>query len=211
MCCTVSPPYGPSIPKLLNLNEKPSVNKNKKIIPINYNGLETISIGLLIDKKKPLIWRGPMLQSAILQLVNDVEWDNLDYLIIDLPPGTGDTQLTIMQKVKINHAIIVTTPQEISLIDTRKGINMFKSFNIPISGIIENMSFFICKKCDEKHYLLGKDGGEILSKEFGIKLLGKIPFDIEISDIGDKGKPELIEKNSIIENIYRNIALNLIN
>ena len=203
--------YGPSIPKLLNITEKPQVNDNKKIIPINYKGLETISIGLLIDQKKPLIWRGPMLQSAILQLINDVEWNNLDYLVIDLPPGTGDTQLTIMQKIQINHAVIVTTPQEISLADTRKGINMFKSFNIPISGIIENMSFFICKNCDTKHYLLGKNGGEVLSKEFGIKLLGKIPFDIDISKIGDQGNPELIDKNLIIENIYKNIAFNLTN
>ena len=202
--------YGPSLPKLLNLKDKPTVNEKKKIVPLNYNGLEAMSIGLLIDKNKPLIWRGPMLQSAILQLINEVEWNNLDYLIIDMPPGTGDTHLTIIQKIKIDHVLIVTTPQEVALSDIRKGINMFTKFKIPISGIIENMSYFICEKCDSKHYLFGKDGGEALSKEFNVKFLGKIPFEKIISDSGEAGKPEIIQKNKYLDKTYKSIALDLL-
>ena len=203
--------YGPSIPKILNINVKPEVNEKKKIIPINHKGLEVMSIGFLIDQKKPLVWRGPMLQSAILQLINDVAWNSLDYLIIDFPPGTGDTQLTIMQKVKIDHALIVTTPQEIALADTRKGINMFKTFNIPISGVVENMSYFVCDNCGTKHFLFGENGGEKLSKEFDIRLLGKIPFNSTISKNCDSGTPELILNNPNLEKIYLEICQNLIN
>ena len=203
--------YGPSIPKLLHLSEKPEVNADKKILPLHFDGLEAISIGLLIDQDKPLIWRGPMLQSAIMQLVNDVAWSNLDYLVIDMPPGTGDTHLTLMQKLEINHVVVVTTPQDISLADTRKGINMFKKFNIPISGVIENMSYFICNNCDEKHYMYGKGGGERLSEEFSIKLLGKIPFDKLISNSSDRGNPNLIHENKNLSSIYDNIIDNLIN
>ena len=203
--------YGPSLPKILNLNSKPDVQKNKKIIPLKYKNIEVMSIGFLIDHKKPLVWRGPMLQSAIMQLVNDVDWSDLDYLVIDFPPGTGDTQLTLMQKLKIDHALIVTTPQDIALSDTRKGINMFKTFNVPISGIVENMSYFICNKCDEKHYLLGKGGGEKLSKEFDVKFLGQIPFDKKISENCDSGTPDLILSNIELKKIYDDITNNLIN
>ena len=202
---------GPSIPKLLNLSKKPEVNADKKILPLNYDGLEAISIGLLIDKDKPLIWRGPMLQSAIMQLVNDVAWSDLDYLVIDMPPGTGDTHLTLMQKLEINHVVVVTTPQEISLADTRKGINMFKKFNIPISGVVENMSYFICNNCNEKHYMYGQGGGEKLSEEFNVKFLGKIPFDTLISTSSDKGNPNLIHENKNLSSIYDNITDSLIN
>ena len=169
-----------------------------------------MSIGFLIDHKKPLVWRGPMLQSAIMQLINDVDWSDLDYLVIDFPPGTGDTQLTLMQKLKIDHALIVTTPQDVALSDTRKGINMFKTFNVPISGIVENMSYFICNKCDEKHYLLGKGGGEKLSKEFDVKLLGQIPFDKKISENCDSGTPDLIQSNVQLKKIYDDITNKLI-
>ena len=202
--------YGPSLPKILNLTTKPDVRKNKKIIPLLYKSIEVMSIGFLIDHKKPLVWRGPMLQSAIMQLINDVDWSHLDYLVIDFPPGTGDTQLTLMQKLKIDHALIVTTPQDIALSDTRKGINMFKTFNVPISGIVENMSYFICNKCDEKHYLLGRGGGEKLSKEFDVKFLGQIPFDKKISENCDSGTPELIQSNVELKKIYENITNKLI-
>ena len=170
-----------------------------------------MSIGLLIDQKKPLVWRGPMLQSAIMQLINDVDWDSLDYLVIDFPPGTGDTQLTIMQKLKLDYVLIVTTPQDIALADTRKGINMFKSFNIPITGIVENMSYFVCNKCDEKHFLFGKGGGVKLSKEFDVKFLGSIPFDTSISENSDAGRPDLIQKRPALEKIYKEITKSLIN
>ena len=203
--------YGPSIPKLLNINKKPDVNDKKKIIPVKQNGIEVMSIGFLIDEKKPLVWRGPMLQSAIMQLINDVEWDFLDYLIIDFPPGTGDTQLTIMQKLKIDHALIVTTPQEIALADTRKGINMFNKFNIPIAGIVENMSYFVCDNCSTKHFLFGENGGEKLAKEFNIKLLAKIPFHSTIARNCDAGTPELINNNSSLNKIYLKLSESLIN
>ena len=203
--------YGPSIPKLLNINKKPDVNDKKKIIPVKQNGIEVMSIGFLIDEKKPLVWRGPMLQSAIMQLINDVEWDFLDYLIIDFPPGTGDTQLTIMQKLKIDHALIVTTPQEIALADTRKGINMFNRFNVPIAGIVENMSYFVCDNCSTKHFLFGENGGEKLAKEFNIKLLGKIPFHSTIAKNCDAGTPELIHNHSDLNKIYLELSKSLIN
>ena len=203
--------YGPSIPKLLNINKKPDVNDKKKIIPVKQNGIEVMSIGFLIDEKKPLVWRGPMLQSAIMQLINDVEWDFLDYLIIDFPPGTGDTQLTIMQKLKIDYALIVTTPQEIALADTRKGINMFSRFNVPIAGIVENMSYFICDNCSTKHFLFGENGGQKLAKEFNIKLLGKIPFHSTIAKNCDAGTPELIHNHSDLNKIYLELSKNLIN
>ena len=141
----------------------------------------------------------------------NVEWSNLDYLVIDFPPGTGDTQLTILQKIKIDHSLIVTTPQEVALADTRKGINMFKSFNIPINGIVENMSYYICDNCDKKHFLFGESGGEKLSKEFNVKLLGKIPLSKIISNSGDEGDPSLIEKNEMLRDIYEKISINLIN
>ena len=203
--------YGPSIPKLLNINKKPDVNDKKKIIPVKQNGIEVMSIGFLIDEKKPLVWRGPMLQSTIMQLINDVEWDFLDYLIIDFPPGTGDTQLTIMQKLKIDHALIVTTPQEIALADTRKGINMFKRFNVPIAGIVENMSYFVCDNCSTKHFLFGENGGEKLADEFNIKLLGKIPFHSVIAKNCDAGTPELIHNDSDLNKIYLKLSESLIN
>lgn len=203
--------YGPSIPKLLNINKKPDVNDKKKIIPFKKDGIEVMSIGFLIDEKKPLVWRGPMLQSAIMQLINDVEWDFLDYLIIDFPPGTGDTQLTIMQKLKIDYALIVTTPQEIALADTRKGINMFNRFNVPIAGIVENMSYFVCDNCSTKHFLFGENGGEKLAKEFNIRLLGKIPFHSTIAKNCDAGTPELIHNHSDLNKIYLELSKSLIN
>ena len=138
--------YGPSIPKLLNLSEKPNVNSSKKIIPVSSDGLKVMSIGLLIDEEKPVVWRGPMVQGALSQLIDEVHWGNLDYMVIDLPPGTGDAYLAILQKLKIDESLIVTTSQSLAIADTKKGINLMLKFNIPITGIIENMSFFRCDK-----------------------------------------------------------------
>ena len=169
--------YGPSIPKLLNIVQKPDVDKNKKILPINKDGIEVISIGLMINDDKPIIWRGPMIQSALMQLINEVRWSKLDFLVLDLPPGTGDVHLTVAQKLKVDHAVVVTTSEEIAIADTRKGINMLIKFNIPISGIIENMSYFICKKCGTKEFLFGENKAKELAKEFNTNFLGQIPFD----------------------------------
>jgi Mrp family chromosome partitioning ATPase len=167
--------YGPSIPKLLNISQKPDVDENKKILPIIHNGIEVISIGLMINEDKPIIWRGPMIQSALMQLINEVKWSQLDFLVLDLPPGTGDVHLTIAQKLKIDHAVVVTTSEEIAIADTRKGINMLLKFNIPISGIIENMSYLICKD-GTKDFLFGENKAEELAKEFNTNFLGQIPF-----------------------------------
>ena len=167
--------YGPSIPKLLNISQKPDVDENKKILPIIHDGIEVISIGLMINEDKPIIWRGPMIQSALMQLINEVKWSQLDFLVLDLPPGTGDVHLTIAQKLKIDHAVIVTTSEEIAIADTRKGINMLLKFNIPISGIIENMSYLICKD-GTKDFLFGENKAEELAKEFNTNFLGQIPF-----------------------------------
>lgn len=168
--------YGPSIPKLLNISQKPDIDENKKILPIIHDGIEVISIGLMINEDKPIIWRGPMIQSALMQLINEVKWSELDFLVLDLPPGTGDVHLTIAQKLKIDHAVVVTTSEEIAIADTRKGINMLLKFNIPISGIIENMSYLICKD-GTKDFLFGKNKAEKLAKEFNTNFLGQIPFD----------------------------------
>ena len=168
--------YGPSIPSIFDLEDKPDVNTEKKIIPLNFKGIEIISIGLMIDKEIPIIWRGPMIQTALMQLVSDVKWDDLDFLIIDLPPGTGDPHLTLLQKLKVTHSLVVTTNEDIALADTRKGINMLKKLNVPITGVIENMSYLKCKKCDEKHFIFGKNGVKKLCQDFNLKLLAKIPI-----------------------------------
>ncbi len=167
--------YGPSIPKLLNLTEKPSVNASKKIIPITSDGLKVMSIGLLIDEEKPVVWRGPMVQGALSQLIDEVHWGKLDYMVIDLPPGTGDAYLAILQKLKIDESLIVTTSQSLAIADTKKGINLMLKFNIPITGIIENMSFF---KCDQgkKYFIFGENEVENLAKKFNTKVLAKLPI-----------------------------------
>ena len=198
--------YGPSIPKLLNINQKPDVDENKKILPIIHDGIEVISIGLMINEDKPIIWRGPMIQSALMQLINEVKWSQLDFLVLDMPPGTGDVHLTIAQKLKIDHAVVVTTSEEIAIADTRKGINMLLKFNIPISGIIENMSYLICKD-GTKDFLFGEYKAEELAKEFNTNFLGKIPFDrsffktINQEDFNNSNQTQII--NSITKKLLK--------
>ncbi len=192
--------YGPSIPKILKIIEKPEVNEKKKIIPLKFKDIEVISIGLLVDEKKPIIWRGPMIQSALMQLVSDVSWSNLDVLILDLPPGTGDPHLTLMQKLNISHSIVVTTNEEIAIADTRKGINMLLKLNIPISGVIENMSYFKLPNSNEKHYIFGKNGVKKLCEEFNLKLLAEIPI------ISGDEKIILSKKNQKLTEEYNNLV-----
>ena len=167
--------YGPSLPKLLNTYYKPKIEK-KKILPIEVNGLKTISIGYLIPEETANVWRGPMVIKAVTQLLRDVAWGDLDVLIIDTPPGTGDVQLTISQKIDVDGAIIITTPQELSLIDVKRGINMFRKVNLPILGLVENMSYYICKECEKKHYIFGKQTSHKLSNDYNIELLGELPI-----------------------------------
>jgi len=198
--------YGPSLPKLTGINIKPK-NNGKKIIPHNAFGLQAMSIGFLIPEDKPTIWRGPLVMSAIEQLLRDVDWQDLDILIIDMPPGTGDVHLTLSQKAQLTGAIIISTPQDLSLIDARKGLNMFKKVNVPILGIIENMSYFLCEKCEIKHKIFGNGGAKSEAKKLGVPFLSEIPLDILLRSSADEGKPIVLqEPNHLISKKFLQIA-----
>jgi len=185
--------YGPSLPKMMSISEKPKSEDGKSMSPINQYGVQCMSIGFLVDKDTPMIWRGPMVTSAIKTFAQKVLWDNLDFIIVDMPPGTGDTQLTFAQEIKVDGAIIVSTPQEIALADVTRGINMFDKLKVPILGLVDNMSFF---ETDEgkKYNIFGEGGVEKLSKNFNKEFLGKIPIDIDLRVAADNGKP-LVEEN----------------
>ena len=186
--------YGPSIPKMLGIKEKPKISEDKRFIPIEKYNMKTMSIGFLVDQNTPVIWRGPMIIKALKLMLSGVVWEGVDTLVIDLPPGTGDVQLTLCQKLKISGVVVVSTPQELALIDAIKGINKFKKLNIPIIGIIENMSYFI-NKSGEEIDLFGKGSVEKSAKKNSINFLGEIPIDKMISKNGDNGVPFLIKNN----------------
>ena len=203
--------YGPSIPKMMGISNKPSTNENKKMIPLNSYGIKCMSIGFLIPSDTPTIWRGPMIMKALEQLFVNVEWGKTDYMIVDLPPGTGDTQITMAQKVPLKGAIIVSTPQDIALIDARKGINMFKKVKVPVLGIIENMSYFICDKCHERHEIFSYGGAKKESIKFSTNFLGEIPLNKDLRIRSDSGKPIGIdEPDSEISKTYLDIAKKII-
>ena len=187
--------YGPSLPKLLNTNEKPKI-ENKNFLPIEVNGLKTMSIGYLIQEETANIWRGPMVIKAVTQLLRDVTWGELDVLIIDTPPGTGDVQLTISQKIDVTGALIITTPQELSLLDVKRGINMFRKVNLPIIGVVENMSYFICNQCEKKHYIFGKNSSHKLTNNLGIEVLGELPISENLIRNYDIEHPILKQKQN---------------
>ncbi len=202
--------YGPSQPKLMGINKKPVLNSQNKIEPIEAFNVKSMSIGFMIDEEKPIIWRGPMIQNALSQLIKDVNWGNLDLLIVDMPPGTGDTHLTITQKLKLDGAIIISTPQDIALIDAIKGLNMYKKVNIPILGIIENMSNYTCPNCGHEEYIFGKEGALKLAKEMNVELLAQIPLSYDIRKYSDEGYPIVAKKpNSDISKIYKELALKI--
>ena len=202
--------YGPSIPRMMGISGRPQGNENKKLIPLESYGIKCMSIGFLVSVDTPTIWRGPMVMKALEQMFNGVEWGSLDYLIIDLPPGTGDAQLSLAQNSKISGSIIVSTPQDVALIDARKGINMFKRVDVNVLGLVENMSYFICDSCNEKHYIFAKDGGKNEANKFQIPFLGSIPINKKLRIQSDNGKPSCIdEPNSEISKIYLSIAQNL--
>lgn len=180
--------YGPSLPRLLGLNEKPR-SENNKLIPLSAWGLQAMSIGFLVDEDAPTIWRGPMVMSAVQQMLRDVAWGDLDILVIDMPPGTGDAQLTLSQRAELAGAVIVSTPQDLALIDARKGLNMFRRVNVPVLGIIENMSYFVCPSCDEIVDIFGTGGAKAEAERLGLSFLGGIPLDIEIRATSDAGTP----------------------
>jgi len=198
--------YGPSIPIMMGVKEQPEL-KEQKLIPIIRYGVKLMSIGFLISEDTPLIWRGPMVMKAVEQLLMDVDWGELDYLMIDLPPGTGDVQLTLAQKVPMTGVVIVTTPQDVALLDVVRGISMFKKLNVPILGIIENMSFFQCPHCGERTEIFSHGGGEAASKNLEVPFLGEVPIDLKTRIGGDTGRPVVIEDpESVQSKIFMKIA-----
>ncbi len=180
--------YGPSLPRLLNITEKPE-SDGKKLVPIVKHGIKTMSIGFLVEEDQAMIWRGPMVQSALTQMLQDVEWAPLDVLVLDMPPGTGDAQLTIAQRVPLKGAVIVSTPQDIALIDARKGIAMFQKTHVPILGLVENMSVFVCSNCGHEHHIFGHGGARETAEKLGAPFLGEIPLVPRIRETSDAGTP----------------------
>jgi ATP-binding protein involved in chromosome partitioning len=199
--------YGPSQPTMLGIAGRPESKDGKSLEPMEGHGLQAISIGFLIDVDTPMVWRGPMVTQALEQLLKDTRWRELDYLIVDLPPGTGDIQLTLAQKVPVTGAVIVTTPQDIALIDAKKGLKMFEKVGIPILGIIENMSTHICPKCGHESHIFGSGGAERMCKDYGTELLGQLPLDIGIREHADSGKPTVVaDPDGTVSQIYKRIA-----
>lgn len=199
--------YGPSQPRMLGLHGQPESKDGRTLEPMVSHGVQTMSIGFLIEKETPMIWRGPMVTQALEQLLKDTNWSDLDYLVIDLPPGTGDTQLTLAQKVPVSGAIIVTTPQDIALLAARKGLKMFQKVEVPVLGIVENMSIHICSRCGHEEPIFGSGGGQRMAEQYGLELLGALPLDIRIREETDSGKPTVVaEPESRITQIYREIA-----
>ena len=188
--------YGPSIPLMLGITEKPSQTESGLIAPLENHGLKCMSIGFLIDETTAMIWRGPMATGALEQLIKDVAWGQLDCLVIDLPPGTGDIHLTMAQRIPISGAIIVSTPQDIALADARKGMNMFEKVDIPVFGLIENMSYFNCPKCGERTEIFSHGGARKESQKLGVDFLGEIPLDVSIRETSDKGQPIVVSEPS---------------
>ncbi len=203
--------YGPSQPRMLGVHtQKPDSTAEGKLLPILGHGMQSMSIGYLVDEESPMIWRGPMVTQALEQMLRDTMWRGVDYMIIDLPPGTGDTQLTLSQKIPVSGAVIITTPQDIALLDARKGLKMFEKVNVPILGVIENMSSHICSKCGNQEPIFGTDGGKNMAKEENVNFLGSLPLDISIRLSSDDGNPTVAkEPNGMIANIYRDIAKKL--
>jgi ATP-binding protein involved in chromosome partitioning len=199
--------YGPSQPTMLGIQGRPESRDGRSLEPMEGQGLQAMSIGFLIDLETPMVWRGPMVTQALEQLLNDTRWRDLDYLVVDLPPGTGDIQLTLAQRVPVTGAVIVTTPQDIALIDARKGLKMFEKVGIPILGVVENMSLHICSQCGHEERIFGEGGGERMCKDYGVEFLGALPLDIRIREETDSGKPTVVaEPESRIAQIYRQIA-----
>ncbi|MCC7431822.1 Mrp/NBP35 family ATP-binding protein [bacterium] len=199
--------YGPSLPIMTGLEGKQPKSDDEKIVPIEKFGLKLMSIGFLVAREDALIWRGPMVMQAVQQLLKDVAWGELDYLVVDLPPGTGDTQLTFSQKVNLAGAVIVTTPQDVALIDTARGIDMFNKTNVPILGLIENMSYFLCPHCGNREEIFSNNGGKTESKRLGIDFLGEIPLNLAIREGGDSGEPIFFAKpDSEIAKTFTNIS-----
>ena len=199
--------YGPSIPRLMGITERPNI-VNERIVPIDQYGLKVMSMGFLMDEESPVIWRGPMVVSALMQMVREVEWGELDVLVLDMPPGTGDAQLTLAQQVPLAGSVIVSTPQDLALIDARKGLKMFKQVDVPILGIIENMSTFVCPHCGERSDIFGHGGAQEEAAKLGVMFLGAVPLHMDIRHYSDEGTPVVIaEPDGEHAKVYKTIAM----
>jgi ATP-binding protein involved in chromosome partitioning len=202
--------YGPSIPRLLGLTGKPQQLAGNKLQPMEAYGLKVMSMGFLVDEETPMIWRGPMVMSALSQMLKDVAWGDLDVLVVDMPPGTGDAQLTMAQQVPLAGAVIVSTPQDLALIDARKGLNMFRKVNVPVLGIVENMSTFICPHCGERSDIFGHGGAKSEATRLGVPFLGEVPLTMTVRETSDSGKPIVVsDPSSPPAAAYRAIARNV--
>lgn len=199
--------YGPSLPMMLGINGRPQTVEENTIEPMEGHGLQASSIGFLVDQDSPMVWRGPMVTSALEQLLRQTRWRDLDYLIVDMPPGTGDIQLTLSQKVPVTGAVIVTTPQDIALLDARKGLKMFEKVGVPIIGIVENMSTYICPSCGHEEHVFGSGGGQKMCSDYSVDFLGSLPLNLSIRQQSDAGCPTVVaEPNSAISQVYKQIA-----
>jgi len=199
--------YGPSQPMMLGIAGRPESKDGKSLEPMEGHGIQAISIGFLIDVDTPMVWRGPMVTQALEQLLKDTRWRDLDYLVVDLPPGTGDIQLTLAQKVPVTGAVIVTTPQDIALIDARKGLKMFEKVGIPILGVVENMSTYVCPNCGHESHIFGSGGADKMCRDYGTELLGQLPLDAGIREQADSGRPTVVaDPEGKVADIYRRIA-----
>jgi ATP-binding protein involved in chromosome partitioning len=203
--------YGPSVPLMLGVADaRPTSEDGQSLNPLAAHGLQVMSIGFLIEADQPMVWRGPMVTQALAQMLQQTRWADLDYLIVDMPPGTGDIQLTLSQQVPVSGAVIVTTPQDIALLDARKGLQMFRKVSVPVLGIVENMSTHVCSNCGHEEPIFGKGGGALMAAEYGVELLGQLPLDLEIRSQTDSGRPTVIaDPDSIPAVAYRLAAIRM--
>jgi len=199
--------YGPSQPTMLGISGRPESEDGKTMEPLENYGIQANSIGLLVDQDTPMVWRGPMVTSALQQLLTQTNWKDLDYLVVDMPPGTGDIQLTLAQQVPVTGAVIVTTPQDIALLDAMKGLKMFEKVGVPILGIVENMAVHVCSQCGHAEHVFGTGGGQKMAQQYGVEVLGSLPLDIRIREQTDSGRPTVVaEPDGAIATLYKAIA-----
>ncbi|GLU07703.1 hypothetical protein SLE2022_246510 [Rubroshorea leprosula] len=203
--------YGPSIPTMMKIHQKPEVTKDMKMVPIQNYGVKCMSIGFLVDKDAPIVWRGPMVMSALQKMTREVDWGNLDILVVDMPPGTGDAQLTMSQRLQLSGALIVSTPQDVALIDVRRGVNMFSKVRVPILGLVENMSCFKCPHCGKPSFIFGEGGTRKTADEMGLQIVGEIPIEVEVRKGSDEGIPIVISApESQVSKAYSEVAQNVV-
>lgn len=203
--------YGPSVPTMMGINKRPDLTPKSKIIPLERHGIKLMSLGFLIPEDTPAIWRGPVVMQVITQFLRDVEWGEIDFLVVDLPPGTGDIQLTIVQNVPINFAIVVSTPQDISLIDAKRALAMFDKVNVPVFGIVENMSYFVCPHCNKRSDIFKHGGAKTAAEKLGVNFLGELPIVEEICELSDKGEPIMTkDTHPEVSGVFNKISDSLI-